>query len=298
MKLLVFGGNGFVGSNIAALALRKGWEVSVASRSTKKLLEGLDMHTVDITDFIALEGLIDSFAPNVVVNAAAIANIDYAEFHQETAYKVNTLGAINIARICADKKIKYIFLSTDAVFNGRSGSYTEEDAVAPLNYYGQTKAEAEKSILREYPEGVVLRVSLILGYPLDSGNSFVAGLEKKLMAGERITAPTAIIRTPIDVRTLANVILEISSSEFEGIFHIGCTEPVNRLRLTQMLAEKLGYPTEKIVEDTSKNATKNKALRHQMGVLDVSKANKVLKTKMPTLKETIENAASRIETKI
>jgi dTDP-4-dehydrorhamnose reductase len=298
MKLLIFGGNGFVGSNITVTALEKGWEVYVASRNRKKPIKGASVHIVDITDFSAAEKLIQKVAPNFVINAAAIADIDYSELHKKAAYEVNILGAVHIARICAAQHIKYIFLSTDAVFDGKSESYTEEDATDPLNYYGKTKAEAEKSVIEWAPESIILRVSLILGYPLDSGNSFLVGLEKKLRNGESISAPSAIVRTPIDVGTLTNVIIELCQSEFRGILHIGCTQPINRFKLTRMLAEQLGYPINKIVDQTSSNRLGNKAPRHQMGVLNVSKANEILHTPMPTLEKTIESAVDRIKTKI
>ena len=293
MKLLVFGGNGFVGGNIVKTALAKGWEVFIASKRKKEILEDAKWESMDITDFDAVNAYTDRVSPHIVVNVAAIADIDFAEREKELARKVNVEGAVHIAQLCSDRKIKYIFLSSDAVFDGKRSEYFEEDVTNPLNFYGKTKAEAEKSILREAPDSILIRVSLVLGFPIDSGNSFVAGLEKKLIQGETIMAPTNVFRTPIDVHTLSKVIVELAETDFKGLLHIGCREKIGRYELTKLLASALGHSLEKVKAKKIDDKEEKKAPRHKNGVLNVTKAGRVIKTEMPTLEHTIKNAVNR-----
>ncbi len=294
MRILIYGGSGFVGSNIAYSALQKGWEIFIAATGKIETLSSVPQELVNIIDFASVNIHIEKVKPDVVVNTAAIADIDFAEREKEIVYDTNVIGAVNIAKACEARKIKYIFFSSDAVFEGNANKYSENDELKPLNYYGFTKAEAEKQILEITPQSIIIRISLVLGFPLGKGNSFVAGLEKRLKANNTIFAATDIIRTPIDVHTLADVILELCQIDLQGILHIGCIEKVNRFELTKMLAKSLGFPTDKIINQEPSGKSSLKVPRHKNGILDVSKADKVLKTKMLSLDETIRNAVKKV----
>lgn len=290
MKILIFGGNGFVGGNIAHSAKLAGWDVFIADRETNNTTKDIEEEVIDIANFEEVDELIKKIKPEVVVNTAAIADIDFAESEKEITARTNITGAVNIAKACAAGKIKYIFFSSDAVFDGREDCYREDDIPKPVNYYGLTKAEAEKGIIRELSDYVILRISLVLGFPLERGNSFLASLMQKLKDKKIITVPIDIIRTPIDISTLTKVVLELSLNKFSGILHIACTEKVNRYDLACILGRKMGYPTDRILPGSSENGTSGKAIRHKNGILNISKAERILKTRMPDLNETVESA--------
>ena len=292
--ILIFGGNGFLGSNIALLASTLGWKVYISDKKEKTVTPNVELRAADITNFEITSSIINEISPDVIVNAAAIADIDFAEKEKELTQKVNVEAAINIAMICQTKKIRHIFISSDAVFNGLKDEYFETDIPDPINYYGKTKQEAEKGIMQINPGSVIIRISLVLGFPMGSGNSFVSEIENKLKNGTVINAPMDIIRTPVDVHTLAKVVMELGQNSISGIIHIGSLEKISRYDLTCKLAIALGYNPLLIKPVLSTLKQTGKASRHKNGILNINKAGAVLKTKMLTLNDTILNATQRI----
>jgi dTDP-4-dehydrorhamnose reductase len=286
-KLLIFGGSGFVGENLAEMAVQQGWDTVIANPVSRPTIEKAGWSKVDITQNGAVDQAIHETQPSAVVNAAALADIDRAEREQALAWQVNVEGARRVADACARQAIRHVFFSSDAVFDGEGGPYSEGDEKNPLNYYGFTKAEAEKAVLGVCPGAVVIRLSLVLGFPVTVGNSFLVGLEAKLRAGDDVTCPIDEVRTPVDVLTLGECVLELLTESFEGLLHIGCTENVNRYDLTCKITQQMGFPVEMVQPLTSHLASSGRAPRHKNGILDISSAQRVLKTPLLDLDETI-----------
>lgn len=289
-KLLIFGGNGFVGEHLASMAVQKGWDMVIADHVSHPTIRGAEWRMVDITQINAVEQAIRETQPGAVVNTAALADIDRAEREQALAWQVNVEGARYVADICARRAIRHVFFSSDAVFDGVNGPYNEADEVSPLNYYGFTKAEAEKAVLGVCPEAVVIRISLVLGFPVTTGNSFLMGLDAKLRAGDVIPCPQDEVRTPVDVLTLCEGVLELLTGSFAGLLHVGGKESVNRYDLTRKVTHRLGYPVEMVEPLAPHAASIDRAPRHKNGILDISKAQRVLKTPMLDLDKTINKA--------
>ena len=181
-RLLVFGGGGFVGGNLCTLALRDGWEVHVADAAVRDALPGAAWHRIDITDGVAVAGLVGRVKPGAVVDLAAVADIDRAERERDLARAVNVDAARSIAAAAAAAGAACVYFSSDAVFAGTAERYAEDDPPAPVNWYGQTKADGEREVRGAHPEAAIVRISLVLGFPVTDGNSFIAGLERKLAA--------------------------------------------------------------------------------------------------------------------
>jgi dTDP-4-dehydrorhamnose reductase len=289
---MIFGGSGFVGGNITKIARHKGWSVIIADSFFRSGLEDVRWITADITDPDTVKNAIQTEKPDAVVNVAAIADIDKAEQDKELAWKVNVDGARYIAENCAESGINYVFFSSDAVFDGKSTSYKEEDRIAPVNYYGYTKAEAEKAVLNAYPGAVVIRISLVVGLPVTGGNSFLGGLKKKLEEGAEIICPIDEIRTPVDVLTLSESVLELAESKYSGILHIGATDSINRYELAKKAAILMGLDKSQIKPLLLPENMPDRVPRHKNGILNVDKARQVLKTRMLSVEEGIKRAVT------
>jgi len=288
-KLLIFGGSGFVGGNLVLTACKQDWEVSIADN---RPIPQAEWWLVDILDKDMLDKVIEDVKPTAVVNVAAVADIDQAEREQELADKVNVEGARYIAESCAKRGIKLVFFSSDAVFDGQGGQYTEEDIPNPINHYGRTKAEAEKAVLQACPSAAIIRISLVLGFPVTTGNSFFANLESKLREGKEILCPLDEIRTPVDVTTLSECVLELCENDFSGLIHIGATDSINRYDLTRKAARRMGFDETLVKPQILPEASSGRAPRHKNGIISVAKAQRILRTRLLSSEGGIKRAFS------
>jgi dTDP-4-dehydrorhamnose reductase len=290
-KALIFGGGGFVGGNLATVALRQGWEVHIAERvEFPEGLPGARWHLLDIREEAAVRGLVADLAPDAVVDLAAVADIDRAEREREQARAVNVEAARAIAASCAASGAYCLYFSSDAVFAGTAASYAEEDPPEPVNFYGRTKAEGEKAVRQADPKAGIVRLSLVLGFPVTAGNSLFAALEARLKAGQEITAPADEIRTPVDVLTLSECVLELIGLRFAGVIHIGSTDSMDRASLTRRAAELLGYSGARVVAQAGGAVVAGRAARHKNGIIRVDKARALLKTPLLSAEASISRA--------
>jgi dTDP-4-dehydrorhamnose reductase len=289
-RLLIFGGGGFVGGNLAAVALSRGWEVHIADRGTGRAIPVASWQALDVTQAVAVRRLVAELKPDAAVYLAAVADIDRAEREKDLAWAVNAEGARIAASACAEAGAACLYMSSDAVFAGTAEVYGEDDPPAPVNFYGRTKAEGEKAALAAHPRAGVVRISLALGFPLAIGNSFLAALEVKLRQGQGIVCPADELRTPIDVFTLASCLLELAEKGFAGIVHLGSTDSIDRLVLTRRAAVLMGYPRARISSQPAGVDSNGRAPRHKRGVISVAKARGLLSTPLLTAERSIRRA--------
>lgn len=292
-KIMVFGCNGFVGTSLCRRAAALGWAVCGADTAESPALGGMEYEKCDISQRGDVLCAIQSARPDFVVNVAAIANIDFAEANRALAYGVNVVGAENIALACAEIGARYLFFSSDAVFDGMAGGYTEGSLKAFVNYYGQTKGEAEDKILAACGNPVIIRISLVLGFAPVSGNSFLDSLERKLRSGAIVECPVSEVRTPIDIATLCSCVLELYGVPHTGVLHLGSTDSASRCEITRYAARLLGYPDSQVVAAEESAATSPaRAPRHKKGILVVDLARELLQTPLCDYRKTIEKAVA------
>ncbi|MHC4105979.1 MAG: SDR family oxidoreductase [Planctomycetota bacterium] len=283
-KILIFGGSGFIGGNIVQKALEN-WDVSVASRSRERMPAEVNWHRADISSKGDVKELFETLKPDACVNAAALSQIDRAEENKDLAWKINVDGAENVAAGCRAFGSRHIYFSSDAVYDGRADIYMESDLPDPVNYYGKTKAAAEKIVLSLDPESVVIRISLVLGFPVTDVPSFYTNLKDKLQNPGVLYFPNDEYRTPVDVQTLSECVVELIEKDFRGILHLGSTDHANRYELACMIAEMMGFEKDRVGILTPDQGGQKKAPRHKNGIIDVSKARGLLDTPLLSVEE-------------
>ena len=268
---------------------RNSWEVhGVDITETKGLPANVTAHQLDLTDKEKVAALFQQIRPNAVIHTAAMANIDVCENNQELAWKVNVGITEAISEQCKTMGIKMIVCSTDTVFDGIKGHYSETDAPFAVNYYAKTKIEAERIVLAASAKNVVARLSLVMGMPvMGKGNSFLAETIEKLKKGETVKFPENEIRTPIDVVTLGAALTELAGSDFGGIIHLCGNTRINRYKMACHLAKMLGFDS-RLVEGTNSNALAGRAPRPNDASMENGLAKSILQTRMLTLDEGLD----------
>ncbi len=279
-KLLLTGGGGFVGENIIRQTDSE-WEVHVIDQRKGEVERpDLHWHVADLLDGDALGRLFSEIEPDVVVHTAAMSDIDTCEANPELAKRVNVGVTETIAELCRAHEAKMIYFSTDSIFDGKQGGYTETDSPTPLNVYAQTKVAGERTVMSNVPYWVIVRPSLVMGLPVgDVGNSFMWKMIQSLKKGEPAAFPKGEIRTPVNVITLSRAVVELATRPISGHFHLSGNDSLSRFDMAVRICRKLGYPEELVVDKKPTIAT-GRAKRPANASLSNAKATKILKTPM------------------
>ena len=161
-KVLVTGANGMLGQDLCPILEDEGYGV----------LE-TDIHNLDITDFSAVKNILEEQKPNIVIHCAAYTNVDKAEEDYDTAHKINAEGTENLAKVCGEKDITLVYISTDYVFDGnlKNGEkYKPDDKTNPINNYGLTKLQGEEAVKKYCKKYYIARTAWLYGI---HGKNFV-----------------------------------------------------------------------------------------------------------------------------
>ncbi|MDZ4857529.1 MAG: NAD(P)-dependent oxidoreductase [Candidatus Hydrogenedentes bacterium] len=279
-RLLLTGANGFVAGSTIEAALGN-WEVHAASRGPAPFdRDGLVWHSFDPFDMDAFHDVVHDIDPAAVIHTAAIADIDFCEANREIATRVNFTYAHDLAELCWDHDTRFIFLSTDTVFDGERGMYVEDDIPRPINFYADTKLRAERAIKDFGGNFVIARVALVMGLPMwGEGNSFVSRMASALREGKQVTTPGAEVRSPIDVVTLGRALAELAGNTYRGVLHLSGNDRLNRLDMMRRIATRLGLPAENVVSHDP-SGIPGRAPRPRDVSLNNQKAAATLKTPM------------------
>lgn len=172
----------------------------------------------DITDFTSIQHIIETQAPSIIINCAAYTAVDLAEKESNMAYQINSLGARNVAKACANADIPLIHISTDYVFDGEKNEpYQEEDPCHPMSVYGKSKHEGEIYIQEILPQAKIIRTQWLYGH---GGKNFVETMLRLGQTRRELSIIDDQIGSPTNTHDLAKAILTIQSSPAGGIFHV------------------------------------------------------------------------------
>jgi dTDP-4-dehydrorhamnose reductase len=288
-RLLVTGLGGFVAGSVIEQG-RAQWDIAALSSPRQRIdLPGIACHSIDLCDSAALAAYFQAHTPDAVIHTAARADIDYCQKNPEEAEAINVGVTRTLAQLCEKAGARLVHCSTDTVFDGKRGNYTEEDTPRPVNWYGETKVRSEEAVLETLPDSVVARVCLVMGLPLHgTGNTFLPKVIASLEKGHPVAFPANEIRTPIDVLTLGEALLELAGNTVTGILHLAGNTRLNRYEMGKAIAGRLGFPTG-LVEATDSNSMPDRAPRPNDASLDNSKARSLLRTSMKSLMEGLDH---------
>ena len=206
MRVLVTGFAGQLGYDVAAELTARGISYIAA-----------DKNEFDLTDPEAVKGFVEACKPDTIIHCAAYTAVDKAEDDSAACYKVNVNGTHNLAKAAADLQAKFVYISTDYVFDGEKDEpYEVDDCTAPQTVYGATKLEGENRVRHTCPKHFIIRTAWVFG---KNGNNFVKTMLRLGSERENINVVCDQFGSPTYTKDLAKLVCDMISTDRYGTYH-------------------------------------------------------------------------------
>jgi len=238
MKILVTGVTGFLGRYLLKF-MPQGHLCIAHSRTKLALPSNTNSLYSDMTNDHFIEK-VAAVQPEMIIHNAAMANVDTCERDRRSAFRVNTQTTRRLAQYAGENDIRFVFISSDQVFDGRHGLYVERDTPHPVNYYGETKLAGEQAVREMTENHVIIRGALFYGKSLGGRISFTEHLFRQLTAGRTVNVFDDQYRSPVLVDDLARLVWKMALTSLTGIFHLGGPDRLSRLEMGEILCRELG----------------------------------------------------------
>ena len=285
LKLLITGASGLLGYKVTQLALKKGHEVhSLYNENEMKIETSIKL---DITNQDATSKVITRVKPEAIIHTAAYTNVDGCEINKTLAWKTNVEATRNIAFQSALINAHLIYVSTDYVFDGEKGFYSEEDQPNPINHYGHTKLKGEELVKKHSQEWCITRTSVIFGWGKTKKLNFATWIINNLSQKKKVKVLTDQYVSPTLNSNLAEMLLEIAEKRIGGILHAAGATRISRYEFALRLSEVFKLNTQLILP-AMMNEMQWRAKRPKNSSLNVNKALSLLNHKPLKIGQTLE----------
>jgi dTDP-4-dehydrorhamnose reductase len=225
-RVWITGAGGLIGNHLVRSAPRFAPDATIVALTRDRL---------ELTDASAIRAAFRLQTPQLIIHCAALTNNPACEANPALARKINVEVPALLSELATD--IPLFFLSTDLVFDGRTGNYDETAATNPLSLYAETKAAAERIVLAN-PRHTVIRISLNGGTSPTGDRGFNEQTRRAWQAGRTLKLFTDEFRSPISAEVTARAIWELAGRDQPGLYHIAGSERLSRWRIGQLLAAR------------------------------------------------------------
>lgn len=239
-KILITGAFGQLGTSLCEVLSNKS---ILATGRVMTLTEKYHCMELDITNQENVKELIRNYKPDIIIHLAAMTDVDGCEKNPETAFEINVGATENLLK---NFNGKFIYVSTDYVFDGEEGPYYEDDKVNPVSVYGKTKLYGENLVQESDLEWIILRSNIIFSYNDRTKASFVNWVVDSLKKKQMITVVNDQWNNPTWTNDLANVMSMMIEKNICGIYHYGGGDFLNRYEFAKMIASAFSLDRELI----------------------------------------------------
>lgn len=225
---------------IYAMRNRSDLELIATSKGPNrtKVQTGYTYESMDITKAGEVSALIEKYRPQVIINTAAMTNVDACESNQQNCYDMNVAAVQTLAMLCKQYHIHLVHLSTDFVFDGTAGPYREEDIPNPLSYYAWSKLESEKTVQQLLNDFTIIRTIIIYGVVDDKQRSnVVLWTINALRNHQTIHVISDQFRSPTLAEDLADACVQAAIKRAKGIYHVSGSETMSILEMVNRTAD-------------------------------------------------------------
>jgi len=285
MRVLVTGASGLLGLNLALEASKTHTVYGLTNR-----------HALETGAFTVLEGdllvpgvmerVLEEAQPDWVIHCAALAVVDACEADPVRAQKLNAEVPRKLARDVARGGARLIQVSTDAVFDGLRGDYTEDDPPNPLGVYARTKLEGERAVAEENPQAIIARVNLF-GWSRSGQRSLAEFFFYNLQAGRRVMGFTDVFFCPLLANDLGHIFLKMLDSGLSGLYHVVSSQCLSKYEFGLRLAQRFALDTS-LIQPTSVEKAGLQAVRSPNLTLRNDRLEKALGQSLPILSPALE----------
>ena len=243
-KIIVTGSNGLLGQKVTALSIQDP-EIELIATSIgpnrHNLKDGYTYEELDVLDLDRLNELVEIYQPDSIIHTAAMTNVDACEAERAKCYALNVQSVKNLVDVCESKGIQFVHLSTDFIFDGENGPYTEEAEPNPLSYYGETKLESELILKNSSCRWAILRTIIVYGVVNDmSRSNIVLWAKGALEKGEPIHVVNDQWRMPTLAEDLAACCLLAVKKNASGVFNASGKDLMSILEIVERVADHYG----------------------------------------------------------
>lgn len=227
MKILITGANGLLGQKLVSLLQQEeNIELLATSRGESRLPESnINYKSLDIENKEKVAEVVSSFGPDAIIHTAAMTNVDTCEQNREACWKANVTAVENLVAAAEDNNSFFIHLSTDFIFSGEDGPYSEDAEASPVNYYGESKLASEEVVKRCKAPWAIVRTVLVYGItPGMSRSNIILWVKEGLEGGKTLQIVDDQLRSPTLAEDLAAGCLLVARQKAEGIWHISGKE--------------------------------------------------------------------------
>jgi len=278
--ILITGVSGLLGANLLFAAEGHGYEVTGVYRQHAMHFPAAETVRADLTRPGAASDLLRSRKPEWVIHCAAATDVDWCEDHPKDALKTNVDATRRLAVAARSIGARFVYISTDAVFDGKGGPYGEGDPSRPVNVYGETKAEGERATRAELPQCLIVRTNIYGWSVQETKPSLAEWVLGQLETGSRVPGFQDVTFTPILVNDFGDILLELLDRGLEGIYHVAGSEALTKYRFAQRVAARFGYPEDAVLPATL-GGSKLRAPRPRSTPLRTDLVRKVLGRDLP-----------------
>ncbi|HVO75820.1 MAG TPA: dTDP-4-dehydrorhamnose reductase [Ignavibacteriaceae bacterium] len=237
-RILIVGSNGMLGQRLINFFKSQNCsELLGCSVEKETVVKNIDYVQCDITKRDQVKSVIFNFYPDFIINAAAYTNVDQSETDREIAWKINVKGVEYLAEASRVLDAHLIHISSDYIFDGTKGPYSETAKPNPVSYYGRTKLASENALKISGTIHSILRTNVLFGRAEENRPDFVRWVVKMLGSGETIRIVTDQINNPTFVGDLVQGINKVIDFRKEGIYNIGGRDFLSRYDFTMEIAE-------------------------------------------------------------
>lgn len=249
---------------------------------------------LDLTDRKAVAETLSKCSPALTIHAAALTDVDFCEDHPDVATRVNCDATGFLAEACKENGTFLVYVSTDYVFDGKHGLYSESDEPEPVNTYGYTKLRGEFEVYRRCDSFAIVRTSVVYGLGREHRPNFASWVLGELNSGRKANVLSDQFTSPTLNLQLARMILEVAERRLKGVFHLAGATRLSRYEFAVRLARRFRLD-EDLVTPVGTASIRWRAKRPPDSSLNVDKATRILENKPVPVELALDEFAAEMQ---